>query len=95
MSSLDLKLWASEPVFVNLLRSPGIDSQPGGRYDHPICHTGEIDSSEFIPGLLADFENLEFIFCSWVNYFMGHFSEYFEGAPTFLTPQNITFNGIK
>jgi hypothetical protein len=31
----------SEPVFVNLLRSPGIDSQPGGT-----------DSSEFIPGFL-------------------------------------------
>jgi hypothetical protein len=29
-----------EPVFVNLIRSPGIDSQPGG-----------IDSSESIPGL--------------------------------------------
>ncbi len=31
-----------EPVFVNLLRSPGIDSQPGGpvQYDNPICHTG-------------------------------------------------------
>jgi hypothetical protein len=29
-----------EPVFVNLVRSPGIDSQPGG-----------IDSSEWIPGL--------------------------------------------
>jgi hypothetical protein len=31
----------SEPVFVNLLRSQGIDSQPGG-----------IISAEFIPGLL-------------------------------------------
>jgi hypothetical protein len=30
----------TEPVFVNLLRSPGIDTQPGG-----------IDSSEPIPGL--------------------------------------------
>jgi hypothetical protein len=30
-----------EPVFVNLSRSPGIDSQPGG-----------IDSSEAISGLL-------------------------------------------
>jgi hypothetical protein len=30
-----------EPEFVNLLRSPGIDSQPGG-----------IDSLESIPGLL-------------------------------------------
>ncbi len=83
MSSLDLKLWASEPVFVNLLRSPGIDFQPGGRYDHPICHTGEIDSSEFIPGLLADFENLEIIFCSWVNYFMGHSRNILRGPRLF------------
>jgi hypothetical protein len=29
-----------EPVFVNLLRSPGIDSQPGGpgRYDNPLSY---------------------------------------------------------
>jgi hypothetical protein len=31
----------------------------------------------------------EIIFCFWENYFMGHFSGYFEGASTFLTPQNI------
>jgi hypothetical protein len=30
---------SAEPVFVNLLRSPGIDSQPG-RYDNPIWRTG-------------------------------------------------------
>jgi hypothetical protein len=29
----------TEPVFVNLLRSPGIDSQPARRYDNPICCT--------------------------------------------------------
>ncbi len=47
-----------EPVFGDLLRSPRIDSQSGGRYDNPICPTGptgtiggEIDSSESIPGL--------------------------------------------
>jgi hypothetical protein len=32
-------VYGPETVFVNLLRSPGIDSQPGG-----------IDSSESIPG---------------------------------------------
>ncbi len=26
----------SEPVFEDLLMIPGIDSQPGGRYDNPI-----------------------------------------------------------
>jgi hypothetical protein len=26
-------------VFLNLLRSPGIDFQPGGRYDNPFCRT--------------------------------------------------------
>jgi hypothetical protein len=34
-------LWYTEPVFVILLRRPGIDFQPGG-----------IDSLESIPGLL-------------------------------------------
>jgi hypothetical protein len=29
----------TEPVFVNLLRSPGIDSQPARGYDNPICCT--------------------------------------------------------
>ena len=29
-----------EPVFVNLVRIPGIDSQPGGRYENPIRRTG-------------------------------------------------------
>ncbi len=29
------QLRCSEPVFVNLLRSPGIDSQPGGPVRHP------------------------------------------------------------
>jgi hypothetical protein len=29
----------------------------------------------------------EIIFCFWANYFMGHFSGYFEGASTFLTPK--------
>jgi hypothetical protein len=29
-----------EPVFVDLLKSHGIDSQPAGRYDNPICRTG-------------------------------------------------------
>ncbi len=38
---ITLILNCTEPVFANLLRSPGIDSQPGG-----------IDSSESIPGLL-------------------------------------------
>jgi hypothetical protein len=33
----------------------------------------------------ADFENLGNYFCFWANYFMGHFSGYFEGASTFLT----------
>jgi hypothetical protein len=28
----------------------------------------------------------EIIFCFWANYFMDHFSGYFEGASTFLTP---------
>jgi hypothetical protein len=29
-----------EPVFVDLLRGPGIDSQPGGPVRNPICRTG-------------------------------------------------------
>ncbi len=29
----------------------------------------------------------EIIFCFWANYFMGHFSGYFEGASSFLTPK--------
>ncbi len=46
-----------EPVFLTLLRRPGIDSQPGGpvRHFYSICRTGSpggIDSSESIPGLL-------------------------------------------
>jgi hypothetical protein len=48
-----------EPVFVNLLGAQGIDSQPAGRYDNPICRTGppgyvgwRIDSLDSIPGLL-------------------------------------------
>jgi hypothetical protein len=32
--------WKSEPVFVDLLRGPGIDSQPGGPVRNPICRTG-------------------------------------------------------
>jgi hypothetical protein len=31
----------------------------------------------------------EIIFSFWANYFIGHLSGYFEGASTFLTPQNI------
>ncbi len=38
---MNLAAGEPEPAFVNLLRSPGIDSQPGG-----------IDSSESIRGLL-------------------------------------------
>jgi hypothetical protein len=30
----------TEPVFVDLLRRPGIDSQPGGPVRNPICRTG-------------------------------------------------------
>ncbi len=30
----------TEPVFVDLLRRPGIDSQPGGAVRNPICRTG-------------------------------------------------------
>ncbi len=30
----------TEPVFVKLLRSPGINSQSASRYDNPICRTG-------------------------------------------------------
>jgi hypothetical protein len=29
-----------EPVFVDLLMRPGIDSQPGGQVRNPICRTG-------------------------------------------------------
>jgi hypothetical protein len=35
----------------------------------------------------------EIIFVFWADYFMGHFLGYFEGASTFLTPQNIPRNG--
>jgi hypothetical protein len=38
-------LFEAEPVFVKLLRSPGIDSQPGG-----------IDSSESISGLIKSLQ---------------------------------------
>ncbi len=41
----------TEPVFVDLLRRPGIDSRPGGPVRNSICRTGEIDSSVSIPGL--------------------------------------------
>jgi hypothetical protein len=34
------KLHGPEPVFVDLLRRPGIDSQPGGPVRNPICRTG-------------------------------------------------------
>ncbi len=34
------KLSRTEPVFVDLLRGPGIDSQPGGPVRNPICRTG-------------------------------------------------------
>jgi hypothetical protein len=42
---------------VNLLKSPGIDSSPAGRYDNPICRTGPPGYilhrlAESIPGLL-------------------------------------------
>jgi hypothetical protein len=53
-----------EPVFVNLLRSPGIDSQPGmaGRYNNnPICRTGP-------PGYIA-----------WRNRFLGSLNVYKYG----------------
>ncbi len=49
-----------EPVSVDLLRSPGIDPQPGvaGLYDKPFCRSGPlgymvggVDSSKSIPGL--------------------------------------------
>jgi hypothetical protein len=34
------------------------------------------------------FENLgHYFFWFWANYIMGHFSGYFEGASTFLTPK--------
>jgi hypothetical protein len=33
----------SEPVFVDLLRRSGIDSQPGGPVRNPICRTGPPD----------------------------------------------------
>jgi hypothetical protein len=34
------------------------------------------------------FENLGYyFFLFWANYIMGHFSGYFEGASTFLTPK--------
>jgi hypothetical protein len=32
----------SEPVFVNSLRSPGIDSQPGGTVRQPRLHNGAV-----------------------------------------------------
>jgi hypothetical protein len=48
-----------EPVFVDLLRSPGIDSQPGGPVRQPYLlyrsaklQASGIDFSESIPGLL-------------------------------------------
>jgi hypothetical protein len=35
-----LLITAAEPVFVDLLRGPGIDSQPGGPVRNPFCRTG-------------------------------------------------------
>jgi hypothetical protein len=35
-----LLIHISEPVFVDLSRIPGNDSQPAGRYDNPIYRTG-------------------------------------------------------
>jgi hypothetical protein len=37
----------------------------------------------------------EIIFCFWANYFMGHFSGYFEGASTFLTPKLKSLGPLK
>jgi hypothetical protein len=38
---LNVLNWArTEPVFVNLIRSPEIDSSLAGRYDNPIFRTG-------------------------------------------------------
>jgi hypothetical protein len=37
----------------------------------------------YVPLILKIWE----IFCFGANYFMGHFSGYFEGASTFLTPK--------
>ncbi len=54
-------LSSTEPEFVNLLRSTGIDSQPGGPVRQPYltyrlarlqCLHSGIDSLESIPGLL-------------------------------------------
>ncbi len=40
---IGLSYWPPEPVFVDLLRGPGIegiDSHPGGPVRNPICRTG-------------------------------------------------------
>jgi hypothetical protein len=58
--------WGSETVFVNLLRSPGIDSQPGGIDSWApqmiiiralATYAGGTDSLESIPGLLKVVQN--------------------------------------
>ncbi len=41
------------------------------------------------------FENLGYyFFWFWANYIMGHFSGYFEGASTFLTPSKYPLKGL-
>jgi hypothetical protein len=37
-----------------------------------------------VPLILKIWEKM---FCFWVDFFMGHFTGYFEGASTFLTPK--------
>jgi hypothetical protein len=66
-STMSSFLKRTEPVFVNLLRRPGIDSQPGGPIRQPYLlyrpaglhstQAGGIDSSESIPRLLKTFTN--------------------------------------
>ncbi len=49
-----MRLSYPEPVSVDLLSNPGIDSQPGGPVRQPVrqaTYDGGVDSSESIPGI--------------------------------------------
>ncbi len=99
MSSLDLKLWAPEPVFVNLLRSPGIDpSLAAGTTSTTlfVILAKSIPRKLFLGSLCtADFENLEIIFLVLGKLLYGPFLGIFWGGPDFFDPSKYPFQWHK
>ena len=51
-----------------------------------------VDKNTNVP-LFKKLFALDIIFFGGENHFMSHFSGHFEGASTFLTPQNVPRNG--